>query len=86
MKTFEKYSEDILCNEITCDERGINCKGLTCEDCQKIRQEAWRAALEAVMRAGMHHYGNDFLTDMSELSTEIRIELGELDEQGKVIK
>ncbi len=47
---------------------------------------AWKAALKWAAMRGMHHYGNDFLTEMSELSTEIEIELGMLDENGKVIK
>lgn len=46
----------------------------------------WKAALEWIAKRGMYHYGNDFLTDMNELSTEIQIELGMLDEHGKVIR
>ena len=41
-------------------------------------ENVWRGALEWVMRRGMHHYGNDFLTDTKSLSQEIRKELGEI--------
>lgn len=46
MKAFEEYSKKIRCNEIECGDTNINCKGLSCKDCQRIRKEAWRAALE----------------------------------------
>lgn len=55
-----------------------------------ISKVSYRLGVEAtlrwIMKRGMFHYGNDFLTDMNELSTEIRIELGELDERGHVVK
>ena len=40
-------------------------------------EAAWKAALKWVMTQGMNYYGNDFLTDMSELSGDIRKELGD---------
>ena len=52
---------------------------------RKYAMIGYKAALEWVAKRGMHHYGNDFLTDMNELSTEIQIELGMLDEKGKVV-
>ena len=55
-------------------------------DCEGYAKGGWKAALDWVAKRGMHHYGNDFLTDMSELSTEIQIELGMLDERGKVVR
>jgi len=44
-------------------------------DYEEYAKRGWDASLEWVMRRGMHHYGNDFLTDMTNLSREIREEL-----------
>ena len=76
LKEFDKWLNDDKCSLRSypeCNHREL---------C--IAEDAWKAALEWVARRGMHHYGNDFLTDMNELSTEIRIELGMLNERGEV--
>jgi len=44
---------------------------------RKIVEKGWEAALIWVMKLGMKYYGNDFLTDMTEISDDIRKELGE---------
>ena len=74
MKEFEKWlNEQTLILNPSQQSKDIMC--LT-----------WKAALWWVAKRGMYHYGNDFLTDMNELSTEIQIELGMLDERGKVVQ
>lgn len=76
---FEKH-EGSICNSIN-----VDCPSCGCDRCTEIQHAGWKAALECVMRKGMHYYGNDFLTDMTELSRDIRIELGELNENGKAL-
>jgi len=44
---------------------------------RKKVEKGWEAALIWVMKLGMKYYGNDFLTDMTEISDDIRKELGE---------
>ena len=77
MKEFEKIWENYYANYSSYE-------GIKHE--QNMARHFHRAALEWVAKRGMHHYGNDFLIDMNELSTEIQIELGMLDERGKVVR
>ena len=72
MKKFEKWWENATVEEDTTHKHTV--------------EIAWKAALEWVAKQGMLHYGNDFLTDMNELSTDIQIELGMLDEHGHVLR
>lgn len=70
MKEFEKWWKEIQeCSALS---------GISYSVPKNEAQGIWKRALKWTMRRGMHHYGNDFLTDMNELSSDIRRELGEL--------
>ena len=72
MSEFEKWWGKFDCSI------DIGCAGLSCDNCEVIRKETWKAALEYVMKVGMDNYGNDFLS--MDLSKDIRKELKQLNQ------
>ncbi len=68
MKAFEEWYNELPIKEDAEDQS---------LETQAKYKKGWEAALRWVMKIGMHYYGNDFLTDMGDLSKPIRDELKE---------